>query len=626
MTIPEAIKNKFKNMKYRHKLTILLVTASLVPMILLVWYSHGRMSSLLREKEMEDMSSILEQTGEGIDSQIEVFSSLLNYLTYSPDIEDLITEKNMDNYYAYKKYTEVADPLLSVPKSYHDAILQIQLFADSIKVRHEYTLVPLSEVGKEWWYDKLEEDVSVQWVVDREKPEIAAVRRIYDGKEQTAVLCITLDYNKIFQPFENIISEESGGMILDREGNVLFQKELLSGKNVEGSSEKSSEKSGETSTDGESKENKTVFTEYMVDRDILQSGQKEYAYVNRENTVCGWSFYLYKLQSVVDGSVSGILVSEIPLIAACVAIILVLGLSFSRIFTRKIEELTENMNRVNEGSRQVTVDSDSGDEIGLLVRSFRSMMDEINRLIHEVYENKIALKEFELKALTAQINPHFLYNSLSIINWMAIRSHQREISKVTLSLSMFYRTALSKGQDMVTVDNCIQNIRAYLDIQLVMHDNDFQVVWEIDPEIKGDIVPKLLLQPVVENALEHGLDMKEEGEKTLKLFFVRDGDDVLLAVEDNGPGMEQQEADKLVTYQAAGYGLKNVNDRMLLLYGEKYAIKVFSRIGEGTRVEMRIPREVADEEILAAEKFSSKKFLQSEDDEKNKKEGGGKGE
>ena len=626
MTIPEAIKNKFKNMKYRHKLTILLVTASLVPMILLVWYSHGRMSSLLREKEMEDMSSILEQTGEGIDSQIEVFSSLLNYLTYSPDIEDLITEKNMDNYYAYKKYTEVADPLLSVPKSYHDAILQIQLFADSIKVRHEYTLVPLSEVGKEWWYDKLEEDVSVQWVVDREKPEIAAVRRIYDGKEQTAVLCITLDYNKIFQPFENIISEKSGGMILDREGNVLFQKELLSGKNVEGSSEKSSEKSGETPTDGESKENKIVFTEYRVDRDILQSGQKEYAYVNRENTVCGWSFYLYKLQSVVDGSVSGILVSEIPLIAACVAIILVLGLSFSRIFTRKIEELTENMNRVNEGSRQVTVDSDSGDEIGLLVRSFRSMMDEINRLIHEVYENKIALKEFELKALTAQINPHFLYNSLSIINWMAIRSHQREISKVTLSLSMFYRTALSKGQDMVTVDNCIQNIRAYLDIQLVMHDNDFQVVWEIDPEIKGDIVPKLLLQPVVENALEHGLDMKEEGEKTLKLFFVRDGDDVLLAVEDNGPGMEQQEADKLVTYQAAGYGLKNVNDRMLLLYGEKYAIKVFSRIGEGTRVEMRIPREVADEEILAAEKFSSKKFLQSEDDEKNKKEGGGKGE
>ena len=607
MRIPAAIKNKFKNMKYRHKLTILLVTASLVPMILLVWYSHDRMRSLLQEKEMEDMSSILEQTGEGIDSQIEVFSSLLNYLTYSPDIEDLITEKNLNNYYAYRKYTEVADPLLSVPKSYHDAILQIQLFADSIKVRHEYTLVPLSEVNQEWWYDKLTEDVSVQWVVDSQKPEIAAVRRIYSGKKQTAVLCITLDYNKIFQPFENIIFSQSGGMILDKEGNVLFQKEMLEEKN-----------SGNADQNdiGENE----IENSYLVSREILESGQRDYAFVNRQNALCGWNFYLYKRQSVIDSSVSGILVSEIPLIGTCVAIILVLGLSFSRIFTRKIEELTENMNRVNEGSRVVTVDSDAGDEIGLLVRSFRSMMEEINRLIHEVYENKIALKEFELKALTAQINPHFLYNSLSIINWMAIRSHQKEISKVTLSLSMFYRTALSKGQDMVTVDNCIQNIRAYLDIQLVMHDNDFQVIWVIDPEVKGDIVPKLLIQPVVENALEHGLDMKEEGEKILKLIFVQDGTDVLLAVEDNGPGMEQKEADKLVTYQASGYGLKNVNDRIKLLYGDSYEIRVLSKVGEGTRVEMRIPRQLAGEEVTAAEQFSEKKFLQSADiDEKNEK-------
>ncbi|MFR4429694.1 MAG: cache domain-containing protein [Blautia faecis] len=325
MKIPAVIKNKFENMKYRHKLTILLVTASLVPMILLVLYSHDRMSSLLREKEMEDMSSILEQTGEGIDSQIEVFSSLLNYLTYSPDIEDLITEKNMDNYQAYRKYTEVADPLLSVPKSYHDAIIQIQLFAESIKVRHEYTLVPLSEVDKEWWYDKLAEDVSVQWVVDSQIPEIAAVRRIYTGREQTAVLCVTLDYNKIFQPFEKIISAESGGMILDKEGNVLFQKEMLG--------EKEEKDSGEA-----------------VSREFLESGQGDYAFVKRKNAACGWIFYLYKLQSAVDSSVAGILVSEIPLIAACVAIILVLGLSFSRLFTRKIEELTANMNRVNQAA------------------------------------------------------------------------------------------------------------------------------------------------------------------------------------------------------------------------------------------------------------------------------------
>ncbi|MDO5136548.1 MAG: sensor histidine kinase [Eubacteriales bacterium] len=558
----ERIVSRIKNMKYRHKLTILLVVTSLVPMTVLALYSHGRMGNLIRENEMEDMYSILEQTREGIDSQIEVFSSLLNYLTYSPDIEELIGEKDMDRYLAYQMYTEVADPLLSVPKSYHDAILQIQLFAESIQVRHDYTLVPLSQITGEWWFDSLSEENRIQWLVDPDRQSIAAVRRIYRGKEMEAALCVTLDYQKIFQSFENIITEDCGGMILDEKGEILYRMEQIWDRKLA------------EAEDGE---------------EVL-SVLKDYAVVNSSSALSGWTFYHYKTKSAIDGSVSRLLLSEIPLILVCAGIILVIGLPFSRLFTRKIEELTENMNQVNQGRRIVTVDSDSEDEVGLLIRSFKGMMEEIDRLIREVYENKIALKEFELKALTAQINPHFLYNSLSIINWMAIRSDQMEISKVTLALSTFYRTALSKGQDMVTVENCIRNIEAYLEIQLVMHDHDFQVIWDIDPEISNEMLPKLILQPVVENALEHGLDVKEEGEKLLKLFFVQDGDDVLLAVEDNGMGMEQEEAESLVTYQAVGYGLKNVNDRICLLYGEQYRIRIFSKVGEGTRVEMRIPK------------------------------------
>ena len=270
---------------------------------------------------------------------------------------------------------------------------------------------------------------------------------------------------------------------------------------------------------------------------------------------------------------------------------LFLGLFFSRLFTRKIEELTRNMDRVNHGSREVTVTSDSGDEVGILIRSFRRMMDEINRLIDEVYVNKLSLKEYELKALQAQINPHFLYNTLSAINWMALKGGQKEISRVTLALSAFYRTALSKGEDMVTVENCIRNMEAYLEIQLVMHDNDFTVEWDVDESIKNEKMPKLLLQPVVENALEHGLDEKEEGERKLKLSFLDMDQEMLIMVQDNGPGMDQEKADTLVTYQAQGYGLKNVNDRIRLLYGEDYAVRIFSRPGEGTKVEMRFPKE-----------------------------------
>lgn len=564
----KRIRKKFRDMKYRHKLTILLVTSSLVtsslvPMTMLALYSHNSMSRLVRHNEVEDTSSILEQTRESIDSQIEVYTGLINYLTYSPDIEEMINEKNMDNYVAYAKYTQIVDPLLTVPKSYHDAINQIQIFADSIKVRHEYTLVPMDEIGQEWWSSQLNDEVQVQWLVNTEKPEIAAVRNIYDGRNRTAVLCITLDYNKIFKPLKNIISEESGTMVLDQSQNIVYRDENIQDNDLAdlGESDK-----------------------------ILEQISKEYVAVNSTSQNTGWKFYLYKTKKSVEKSVYQMLFAEIPLIAGCVLIIFILGMAFSRLFTRKIEMLTENMDQVNHGSREVTVTSDAEDEVGVLIRSFRRMMGEIDRLISEVYENKIALKEFELKALTAQINPHFLYNSLSIINWMAIKSGQKEISKVTLDLSTFYRTALSKGEDMVTVENCIRNIEAYLSIQLVMHDNDFTVEWKIDPQVKAEKVPKLILQPVVENALEHGLDVKEEGDKILQLSFLDAGDAVLLRVEDNGMGMEQSVAESLVTYQAEGYGLKNVNDRICLLYGEEYKIRITSSVGKGTVVEMRIPK------------------------------------
>ncbi len=560
----KRLRNLFNKMKYRYKLTILLIFTSLVPMTVLALYSHGRQSIMVRNSELEDMQSIMEQTKESIDSQTAVYTSLLNYLTYSPDIEEIIKEKDIDNYSAYEKYTEIADPLLSIPKAYHDAIKSIELFADSIKISHEYTLAPLDKMKEAWWSEELKDDVRIQWEVDQDRKEVAAVRKIYSSQKLDAVLCITLDYNKIFQPFTNILTEENGGIVTDKKGTILYSRSNL-------------------------KELKSDCSENISS--MLPLVNQSCAYTQTKSDENDWIFYYYKSQNAISGSVRRILIEEIPLIAGCLFIIVVLGLLFSRVFTRKIEELTRNMDQVNHGSREVTVYSDSSDEIGIMVNSFRKMMDEINRLIDEVYVNKIALKEYELKALQAQINPHFLYNTLSMMNWMAIRSNQMDISKVTLALSTFYRTALSKGEDVVTVENCIQNTKAYLEIQLVMHDHSFTVDWEIDPTIKNEKMPKLLLQPIVENAIEHGIDEKEEGDKNLALSFHGKEDIVEITVRDNGKGMEQEKAEKLVTYQAKGYGLKNVNDRIHLLYGNEYGIQIFSELGIGTTVVMRFPKE-----------------------------------
>ena len=559
----KLIYQKLNDIKYRHKLTILVVVASLVPMMVLVVYNHSKMKSLLQDREVNAMEVMLDQTRESIDSQIAVYRSLINYLTYSPEIEEVINNDIMDNYLAYEKYTQTIDPLLTVPKSYHDAILEIKLFATSIKVRHEYTLVPLEEAGKEWWNEKTEDKVDVQWLVNLEQKEIAAVRKIYSGQNLEAILCLILDFDKILQPFQNSLDEQSAGMVSFKNGEIFYYRD----NTPEG-----------------------LFSETSDCVEVSAEKAQEFERVVSESKETDWRFFQYRSKASINISVSQVLLGEVPLILLCVLIISVCGFAFSRLFTRRIEALTENMNDMNHGNRKVTVYSDSKDEVGILIRSFRSMMEEIDRLIQERYVNQLTLKEFELKALTAQINPHFLYNSLSIINWMAIRSHQDQISHVTLALSTFYRTALSKGAEMVTVESCIRNIEAYLQIQLVMHDNNFRVKWEIDPDIQTEMVPKLLMQPVVENALEHGLDEKEEGEKILKLYFVQDGEDILMAVEDNGEGMAQEVAEKLVGYQAEGYGLKNINDRVKLLYGDSYAIKVISHVGEGTRVEIRVPK------------------------------------
>lgn len=554
----------FKNMKYRHKLIIFLVVTSLVPMAVLAVYSHDRLSSMVRNGEVEDMQSTMEQTREGIDSQMAVYASLLNYLTYSPDIEEIVNEKNIDNYTAYEKYTEIADPLLSVPKSYHDAINKIQLFAKSIQVEHEYTLVPLAKMQEEWWNESVKDDVRIQWVVDRKRKEIAAVRMIYDHQKLEAALCISLDYDKIFQPLTNTLGDNNGVIVVDQKGNIIYNESSLNINNLE----------------------RTQKIETLI-----QSIEKNCVYISSESEQNSWVYYMYKSNNAISSSLRRLLMEEFSLIVVCGFIILFLGTLFARLFTRKIEELTKNMDQVNNGSREVTVSSDSEDEVGILVNSFHNMMDEINRLIDEVYVNKIALKEYELKALQAQINPHFLYNTLSMMNWMAIKSNQMEISKVTLALSTFYRTALSRGEDVVTVENCIQNMEAYLEIQLTMHDNNFKVEWDIDPDIRNEKMPKLLLQPIVENAIEHGIDEKEDSDKKIFLSFRGEGDDVVIIVRDNGNGMEQKVAETLVTYRAKGYGLKNVNDRIRLLYGENYGIQIFSKPGEGTNVIMRFPKD-----------------------------------
>lgn len=250
------------------------------------------------------------------------------------------------------------------------------------------------------------------------------------------------------------------------------------------------------------------------------------------------------------------------------------------------EELLREL--VEQGDLGVSIHSDSKDEIGQLTNGFGRMLRRVNELIDQVYTSQITQKDAELKSLQSQINPHFLYNTLSLINWKAIEADSPEISRIAGLLSQFYRTSLNRGENRIAVKGELDNVRAYVELQLVMHEYDFDVEYQVDEAVYDCATVNFTLQPLVENAILHGIDEHEGVRGKLVIRAEVQGGDILFAVSDNGVGMDPEFAASLTARETAGYGLKNVNERIKLVFGEACGVYVESRPGGGTTAFLRI--------------------------------------
>jgi two-component system sensor histidine kinase YesM len=244
---------------------------------------------------------------------------------------------------------------------------------------------------------------------------------------------------------------------------------------------------------------------------------------------------------------------------------------------------------VENGNFDVPIVANATDEIGQLTQSFADMVKKVQDSIQEAVQARMLEKEAELKALQAQISPHFLYNTLSIINWKAVQRDAMDISVVANALSKFYRTSLNKGNHLIRIRDEIGNIQAYLAIQLIMHDDEFEVIYEIDEAAYACETVNFILQPIVENAIIHGLDEKEEGSKLLRIGVEFVGDEIHFTVQDNGKGMDVAVQDRLLHAEGGGYGLRNVQERIRLYFGGNYGLTVESKLGIGTTVRVVIP-------------------------------------
>ena len=233
------------------------------------------------------------------------------------------------------------------------------------------------------------------------------------------------------------------------------------------------------------------------------------------------------------------------------------------------------------------------DEYDVIMNNILMMFLNNTYLNIQLKEKQYRQQNAELTALQLQINPHFLYNTLSLINWKAIEADAEDISKITLALSTFYRTSLNKGKNVMSLSDELRNMRSYLDIQLMMHDYEFDVEFDVDESIGQYQSLNLMLQPLIENAIAHGIDVKTDGRGKLTITGKEDGDLIVLTVSDNGVGMSDEQAARILTEESKGYGVRNVNERIKLYYGEQYSLQIESKIGQGTKASIRIPKRIS---------------------------------
>ncbi|TCZ74627.1 sensor histidine kinase [Paenibacillus albiflavus] len=292
----------------------------------------------------------------------------------------------------------------------------------------------------------------------------------------------------------------------------------------------------------------------------------------------------------------------ISMIILEVIVFFVIAYLISRTLTRPMRKLNSLMRKVEGGDMNVSFASKYNDEVGQLGQSFNRMLGQINHLINEVYEKQLMLQQAELKAVQAQFNPHFLYNTLDSINWMARIHKVDDISQTAVALGELLRFSIRKDGLFIPIEEDLRQINNYLTIQKIRYRDKYEATLEIESDIQKLYMPKLLLQPIIENAITHGLEMKM-GKGKIDISVKNVGERIRFVVHDDGAGMDPIRAEQIMNgeyvtnrLEKTGIGLDNVRKRLLLYFGPEYKLQIDSAVQQGTTITIEIPVITSPEE------------------------------
>lgn len=559
------IRQWFRNMKFQKKILGISVMISLIPISLLGLFSYTRMRFLLIEREKTALQETLHQEVMQLNYKLDSYLSTMNLITWNENIRLALSQKYDSNFEMYLTYRDIIDPLFLTMRSLNTDITSITIYTDTYIHPHGSTLRPLTDAQNQIWFERACSTTAPFFSFSPDGQTLYLICQMhYNYVPYTSIICMAVDFQSTMLSTRNLFADNYGFLLTDASGEIVYQYTSLEEKYMD----------LEISSDEHLKD---ALPEYITETELLSNS--------------GWTAFLYRPASSISTAAINITYIVLAMILLCIVLIFFISVLLSKIVVSPIEKLSASMEQVEHGNYEIGVVSDRTDEIGQLISSFRKMVCTINNLVNEVLIAKINQQKYEIEILQSQINPHFLYNSLSLINSKAIVAGQNDISQMARLLSTFYRTMLNKGQQITTIASELENTKSYITIQQMMHSQSFDVVYEIDESTLEYLIPNLLLQPLAENAIIHGLDHRElPGRAILSVSCYQENQDIIFKIMDNGGGMSDEECELILTKDSNGYGVKNVHQRIQLYYGKAYGLTFHSTKGMGTYVLLKISK------------------------------------
>ena len=571
-------KSFFYHWKLSQKLFLLFLAVGILPVTVIFGFTLYRIvqkNSEMMRYVMDKNFDRVEQMMDNIQERIIRIGSLITVSDEAGTALRMVEEESLIQ--ELKKFDELSEYTYQLEFSSDDISILYYIPEEFLISESGNTCYRPMEDLKQWNIDVSDSPDTTQdyWRVIEEKNRygqkkkyLANFRMIWNTEQYSQLLGVA----GVMIPVDVVENNMSG--LMDQQTMYLLNEEneiLLS------SDDKRTSPENQLSETGISLNTNTEGGEWIIRKNELNNGKM-------------------LLLSVVPRKVlaqgCGKIIREMLLFyltICCLAYVLLrLG---TRPFLMRIHKLDTTMEAVDQGILKPVETVEYGDELGKLIVGYNKMVQQIQCLMQEQFVLGKAKSEAELYALQTQISPHFLYNTLDMMNWMAVKGETDKIRSVLSSMSRFYRMVLSRGDYIITLEEEIRMCQSYMEIQMMRKKKKLQFLLDVDEQVYPYLIPKITLQPLLENAVCHGIDEKNGGDGTVKLSGYIEDDRIVLRIQDDGAGMNSESMKQIYAEDdRKHYGLKNVKTRLMIFYDNQAELLCDSAPGIGTVITLKIPK------------------------------------